>query len=96
MAWPGEAGKAEDRVPPAAGEEIATAAWVSERYAQAMETVPAVPERAFNRLKAAHLRRVEISELLPEQPGCLAGGPVLRSPGVRRASARDSQRGADD
>jgi hypothetical protein len=61
--------KAEYRVPPAADEEIATAARMSERYAQAMETVPAVPERAFNRLKAKHLRKVEISKLLSDQPG---------------------------
>jgi hypothetical protein len=61
--------KAEYRVPPAAGEEIAAAARISERYAQAMESIPAVPERAFNRLKAAHLRKVEVSKLLSEQPG---------------------------
>jgi hypothetical protein len=61
--------KAEYRVPPAAGDEVAAAARMSERYAQAMETVPEVPERSFNRLKAAHLRKVEISKLLSEQPG---------------------------
>jgi len=61
--------KAEYRVLPAAGEEVATAARMSERYAQAMESIPAVPERAFNRLKAAHLRKVEISKLLSEHPG---------------------------
>jgi len=61
--------KAEYRVPPAAGDEVATAARMSERYAQAMETIPAVPERSFNRLKAAHLRKVEISKLLSEHPG---------------------------
>jgi hypothetical protein len=61
--------KAEYRVPPAAGDEVATAARMSERYSQAMETIPAVPERSFNRLKAAHLRKVEISKLLSEHPG---------------------------
>jgi hypothetical protein len=61
--------KAEYRVPTAAGEEVATAARMSERYAQAMETIPAVPERTFNKLKAAHLRKVEISKLLSERPG---------------------------
>jgi hypothetical protein len=61
--------KAEYRVPPAAEEEVTTAARMSERYAQAMETMPAVPERSFNRLKAAHLRKVEISKLLSEHPG---------------------------
>lgn len=61
--------KAEYRVPPARGDEVAAAARMSERYAQAMETVPAVPERSFNRLKAVHLRKVEISKLLSERPG---------------------------
>jgi len=61
--------KAEYRVPPAAGQEVAEAARLSERYAQVMETVPAVPERSFNRLKAMHLRKVEVSKLLSEKPG---------------------------
>ncbi len=61
--------KAEYRVSPATGDEVATAARMSERYAQAMETIPAVPERLFNPLKAAHLRKVEISKLLSEHPG---------------------------
>lgn len=61
--------KAEYRVPPAAGDEVATAARMSERYAQAMKTIPAIPERSFNRLKAAHLRKVEVSRLLSEHPG---------------------------
>jgi hypothetical protein len=42
---------------------------MSERYAQAMESIPAVPERSFNRLKAWHLRKVEVSKLLSEKPG---------------------------
>lgn len=61
--------KAEYRVPPSVGEVAATAARMSERYAQAMESIPAVPERTFNRLKAGHLRKVEISKLLSEHPG---------------------------
>jgi hypothetical protein len=61
--------KAEYRVSPAAGEEVAEAARLSERYAQAMEAISAVPERSFNRLKAAHLRKVEVSRLLSENPG---------------------------
>lgn len=61
--------KAEYRVPPAAGEEVATAARMSERYAQAMDSIPAVPERSFNRLKAWHLRKVEVSKALSEHPG---------------------------
>lgn len=61
--------KAEYRVSPTAGEEAAETARMSERYAQAMETVPPVPEASFNRLKAAHLRKVEISKLLSKYPG---------------------------
>jgi hypothetical protein len=61
--------KAEYRVPPAAGEEVREAARMSERYAQVMETVPPVPERLFNRLKATHLRKVEVSKLLSRYPG---------------------------
>jgi hypothetical protein len=61
--------KAEYRVPPTAGKEVAEAARLSERYAQAMEAIPAVPDRLFNRLKAAHLRKVEVSRHLSENPG---------------------------
>ena len=61
--------KAEYRVPPVRGQEITEAVRLSERYAQAMEAVPAVPDRAFNRLKAAHLRKVEVSRFLSEHPG---------------------------
>jgi hypothetical protein len=61
--------KAEYRVPPAAGQEVAEAARLSERYAQVMEAVPAVPERSFNPLKAMHLRKVEVSKLLSANPG---------------------------
>jgi len=79
--------KAEYRVPPAAEEEVTTAARMSERYAQAMETIPAVPERSFNRLKAAHLRKVEISKLLSEHPGMsyrqARAGAARRQKGIR-------------
>jgi hypothetical protein len=61
--------KAEYRVPPAQGHEVEEAQRMSERYAQAMETVPAIPERVFNRLKARHLRKVEISKHLSKHPG---------------------------
>jgi hypothetical protein len=61
--------KAEYRVPPTRGQEIAEAARLSERYAQAMEAIPAVPDQAFIRLKATHLRKVEVSRLLSEHPG---------------------------
>lgn len=61
--------KAEYRTPPPAGSEEPAAARMSERYAQAMETIPAIPEKSFNRLKAAHLRKVEVSKTLSEHPG---------------------------
>jgi len=61
--------KSEYRVPPHPGVEVAEAARLSERYEQAMETVPSVPDRSFNRLKAWHLRKVEISRLLSAHPG---------------------------
>jgi len=61
--------KAEYRVPPPVGEEVARAERMGERYSQAMGTIPPVPERSFNRLKAAHLRKVEVSKLLSEKPG---------------------------
>jgi hypothetical protein len=61
--------KAEYRVPPPVGEEVATARRMSERYAQAMETIPPIPEQSFNRLKAVHLRKVEVSKLLSKNPG---------------------------
>jgi len=61
--------KSEYRVPPHPGTEVAEAARLSERYGQAMETVPSVPDRSFNRLKAAHLRKVEISKVLSTYPG---------------------------
>lgn len=39
------------------------------RYAAVMATVEAIPESQFNRLKAQHLRKVEISKLLSAHPG---------------------------
>ena len=56
-------------MPPPTGQEVISSDQMSERYAQAMETVPPVPERSFNRLKASHLRKVEISKLLSDNPG---------------------------
>lgn len=58
--------KAQYRVLP---KDTATLARLTERYSQVMDSVPVIPERAFNPLKAAHLRKVEISKLLSEQPG---------------------------
>jgi hypothetical protein len=46
-----------------------TAERLSQRYEAVMESVPEVPNILFNRLKAAHLRKVEISKILSERPG---------------------------
>jgi hypothetical protein len=45
---------------------------LSERYRATMGAIPGIPERHFNRLKAKHLRKVEISRLLSKQPGISA------------------------
>lgn len=57
--------KAELRTPPAPEEQ----AKLSLRYQVVMDSVPAIPDRLFASLKAAHLRKVEISTLLSERPG---------------------------
>ena len=38
-------------------------------YQEVVRQIPAVPERKFNRLKAAHLQKVEVSRLLSDCPG---------------------------
>jgi len=47
-------------------EELATG------YAETMDLLPAIPDRAFNPLKAAHLRKVEVSKRLSAAPGSLS------------------------
>jgi hypothetical protein len=42
---------------------------VRSHYAAVMESVEAIPDGQFNRLKARHLRKVEISKLLSAHPG---------------------------
>jgi hypothetical protein len=42
------------------------------RYNALMDTLPLIPERAFNSLKARHLRKVEISKVLSQHPGLSA------------------------
>lgn len=39
------------------------------RYQSVMAQLPPVPERQFNRLKARHLRKVEVSKILSNNPG---------------------------
>jgi hypothetical protein len=42
---------------------------LSKHYEEVMESVPEIPDLLFNRLKAAHLRKNEISDILSHQPG---------------------------
>ncbi|MEJ7630729.1 MAG: hypothetical protein WKF54_14165 [Nocardioidaceae bacterium] len=42
---------------------------LSERYFEVSALIPPVPNALFNRLKANHLRKVEISRILSERPG---------------------------
>lgn len=44
------------------------------RYGEVMSSVPEVPNVLFNRLKASHLRKVEISKILSASPGLSYGG----------------------
>ena len=39
-------------------------------YWEAARNSTAIPERSFNRLKARHLRKVEVSKLISKYPGC--------------------------
>jgi len=51
---------------------------LSQRYEAVMGSIPEIPDLLFNRLKAAHLRKVEISKILSKRPG-------LKSRKARRA-----------
>jgi hypothetical protein len=44
-------------------------------YWEAMDSVVEVPSRMFNKLKARHLRKVQVSKMLDDVPGCPV--PVL-------------------
>jgi hypothetical protein len=61
--------KAEYRRPLAPGAEAAGRARLTERYQSVMDTVAELPERKFLALKAAHLRKSELSRLLSAHPG---------------------------
>lgn len=61
--------KSEYRTMLEVGVDSTEARRLSEKYSLVMATVPAVPERVFNRLKAAHLLKVEISRELSRSPG---------------------------
>lgn len=59
--------KVEYRTPPEPGRDLAEK--LSLRYEAAMDAIPTVPDRFFSALKAAHLRKVEISRILSDYPG---------------------------
>ncbi|WP_433361604.1 hypothetical protein ACQPZX_28810 [Actinoplanes sp. CA-142083] len=61
--------KAEYRRPLPAGAEAAARARLTGRYQSVMDTVAPIPERKFLALKAAHLRKSELSRLLSAKPG---------------------------
>jgi hypothetical protein len=61
--------KGEYRTPAAAGQAETTAERLSQRYDAVMGSIPEIPNLLFNSLKAAHLRKVEISKILSNQPG---------------------------
>lgn len=42
---------------------------ITTKYVQVMDSMPPIPERLFNRLKARHLRKIEVSKLLSQNPG---------------------------
>lgn len=42
---------------------------LSAQYGEVMSSVPEIPNVLFNRLKAAHLRKVEISKIISASPG---------------------------
>ena len=61
--------KSEYRIPPPPGQEVAERERRSQRYQAVVDTLPPIPERKFNKLKARHLRKVEISKYLSNNPG---------------------------
>lgn len=61
--------KAEYRNLVPAGAEAAAGDRLTERYQAVMDTIPEIPERRFLALKAAHLRKSELSQALSKNPG---------------------------
>lgn len=56
-------------------------------YWEADRNSVGIPERSFNRLKARHLRKVEVSKLLSRYPGCPRSvlELIVRARGTKRA-----------
>jgi len=61
--------KGEYRTAAPIGQAQEAAERLSQQYEAVMRSMPEVPDLLFNRLKAAHLRKVEISRILSNQPG---------------------------
>jgi hypothetical protein len=61
--------KGEYRTTVPVGQAQDSAKRLSQQYEAVMTSVPEIPDPLFNRLKAAHLRKVEISKILSSQPG---------------------------
>jgi len=61
--------KAEYRAKVSVADVEEAAERLSQRYDAVMSSIPEVPNLLFNRLKAAHLRKVEISKILSDRPG---------------------------
>jgi hypothetical protein len=64
--------KAEYRTMPPAAVSVEECSRLTALYQAAMEALPPLPERLFNRLKAKHLEKVEISRYLSNHPGLTA------------------------
>lgn len=60
------------RVQPEPNELHATRERMTSLYETTMDSIPPVPERHFNRLKARHLLKVEVSRYLSSHPGLTA------------------------
>lgn len=70
--------KSDYRQVEAAGDWSAAQARLAQRYDHVMEQVPPIPESIFNKLKAEHLKKVEVSKLLSEYPGISVEQAELR------------------
>lgn len=64
--------KADYRTMPLPAVAVEECRRLTELYQVAMEALPPLPERQFNRLKAKHLEKVEISRYLSNHPGLTA------------------------
>lgn len=64
--------KAEYRTMPPSGAAEEECSRRTALYQAAMEALPPLPERLFNRLKAKHLEKVQVSRCLSSRPGLTA------------------------